>query len=44
MLGSIMIFGSYAGKKLLDRLLEKIFLFLIEVTLVIAGLRFLISG
>jgi hypothetical protein len=32
------------GKKILDRLPERIFIFLIEVTLLIAGLRFLIYG
>jgi uncharacterized membrane protein YfcA len=43
-LGLIMIFGSLIGKKILDRLPEKIFIFLIEATLIIAGLRFLIYG
>ena len=43
-LGLIMIFGSLIGKKILDRLPERIFIFLIEVTLLIAGLRFLIYG
>jgi len=42
--GSIMIFGSFVGKKLLDRLPEKIFLYLVEATLVIAGLNFLLRG
>jgi uncharacterized membrane protein YfcA len=43
-LGSIMIFGSFVGKKILDRLPEKIFVLLIEATLIIAGLGFLIRG
>ena len=43
-LGSIMIFGSFVGKKVLDRLLERLFIFLIEVTLLVAGLGFLIRG
>src|SRR5919109_5534062 len=43
-LGLIMIFGSLIGKKILDRLPERIFIFLIDVTLLIAGLRFLIYG
>jgi uncharacterized membrane protein YfcA len=43
-LGLIMIFGSLIGKKILDRLPEKVFIFLIEGTLLIAGLRFLIYG
>jgi len=43
-LGSIMIFGSFVGKKILDRLPEKIFVLLIEATLLIAGVGFLIRG
>lgn len=43
-LGSIMILGSFVGKKILDRLPERIFIFLIEATLLIAGLRFLVYG
>ena len=43
-LGVIMIFGSLIGKKILDRLPERIFVFLIEATLLVAGLRFLIYG
>lgn len=43
-LGPIMIFGSFVGKKILDRLAERIFVLLIEATLVIAGLGFLIRG
>jgi uncharacterized membrane protein YfcA len=43
-LGLIMIFGSLIGKKILDRLPEKLFVLLIEATLLIAGLRFLIYG
>ena len=43
-LGLIMVFGSLIGKKILDRLPERIFIFVIEVTLLIAGLRFLIYG
>jgi uncharacterized membrane protein YfcA len=39
-----MIAGSYAGKLLLDRLPEKIFVLLIEASLVIAGVNFLIRG
>ena len=41
-LGFIMILGSLIGKKILDRLPEQIFIFLIEGTLLIAGLRFVI--
>jgi uncharacterized membrane protein YfcA len=43
-LGSIMILGSLVGKKILDRLPERIFVLLIEATLLIAGLGFLIRG
>jgi uncharacterized membrane protein YfcA len=43
-LGSIMILGSFVGKKILDLLPERIFIFLIEATLLIAGLGFLIRG
>lgn len=43
-LGSIMILGSFAGKKILDRLPERLFVLLIEATLLIAGLGFLIRG
>ena len=43
-LGSIMILGSFVGKKILDRLPEKIFVLLIEATLLVAGLGFVIRG
>jgi uncharacterized protein len=43
-LGSIMILGSYIGKKIVDRLPEGLFLLLIEATLLIAGVGFLIRG
>jgi uncharacterized protein len=43
-LGSIMIAGSFVGKKILDRLPERIFVALIEIVLVAAGLAFLIRG
>jgi hypothetical protein len=39
-----MILGSFVGKKILDLLPERIFIFLIETTLLIAGLGFLIRG
>lgn len=44
MLGGFMIFGSLLGKKILNRLPEKVFLNLVEIVLVIAGLNFLIRG
>ena len=43
-LGTIMIFGSYAGKRLLDRLPEKVFLLLVEAALIVAGVNFLVRG
>ena len=43
-IGSIMILGSFVGKKLLDRLPERVFVLLIEATLLVAGLGFLIRG
>jgi uncharacterized membrane protein YfcA len=43
-LGSIMILGSFVGKKILDRLPERLFTLLVEATLVIAGIGFLIHG
>ncbi|HTM10485.1 MAG TPA: sulfite exporter TauE/SafE family protein [Verrucomicrobiae bacterium] len=43
-LGAVMILGSYAGKRLMDRLPEKVFLFLVEAALVVAGANFLIRG
>ena len=43
-LGPIMIFGSFVGKKILDRLPERLFVLIIEVTLIVAGLGFLIRG
>lgn len=43
-LGPIMIFGSFVGKRILDRLPERLFVLIIEATLIIAGLGFLIYG
>ncbi|MBI2090178.1 MAG: sulfite exporter TauE/SafE family protein [Deltaproteobacteria bacterium] len=43
-LGPIMVFGSFVGKQILDRLPERLFIFIIEATLILAGLGFLIYG
>jgi len=43
-LGSIMIFGSFVGKKILDWLPERLFILFIETTLVVAGIGFLFHG
>jgi uncharacterized membrane protein YfcA len=44
LLGPIMVFGSFVGKKLVDRLPEKVFVAVIDATLVVAGLLFLLRG
>jgi uncharacterized protein len=44
LLGPVMILGSFAGKRIVDRIPEKVFVLLIEATLLIAGLRFLLTG
>jgi uncharacterized membrane protein YfcA len=43
-LGTIMIAGSYVGKRILDRLPEKFFLVLVEAALLVAGVNFLVRG
>lgn len=43
-LGPIMVGGSWAGKRIVDRLPARVFELLIELTLVAAGLLFLIRG
>ncbi len=43
-LGPVMILGSFAGKRVLDRLREDVFVWIIEATLIVAGLLFLIKG
>ncbi len=43
-LGPVMILGSFVGKKIVDRLSEKVFVIIIEAVLIIAGLIFLLRG
>ncbi|HVX86163.1 MAG TPA: sulfite exporter TauE/SafE family protein [Phycisphaerae bacterium] len=43
-LGPTMIGGSFAGKRIVDRMSEKFFVLLIELTLLAAGLYFTIAG
>ena len=43
-LGPIMIIGSFVGKRIVERLPEYVFVWLIEATLILAGLGFLIRG
>ena len=44
LLGPVMIAGSAAGKRIVDLLPERVFILLIEATLIGAGLLFLIRG
>jgi uncharacterized membrane protein YfcA len=43
-LGPIMVGGSFAGKRIVDRLSERVFVVIIELTLLAAGLLFLVKG
>ena len=43
-LGPVMIAGSWVGKRIVDRLPERLFVAIIEITLVAAGALFLIRG
>jgi hypothetical protein len=43
-IGGVMFLGSYAGKRLLDRVPERMFPMIIEGVLVIAGVTFLVGG
>jgi len=43
-LGPIMVLGSFVGKKVVDRLSERLFVIIIETVLIVAGLMFLIRG
>ena len=43
-LGPVMILGSLLGKKIVDRLPEKVFVAMIEVVLLVAGFMFLVRG
>jgi uncharacterized protein len=43
-LGPIMVLGSFLGKRIVDRLPERVFVGLIEAVLVVAGLLFLLRG
>ncbi|MGA8758282.1 MAG: sulfite exporter TauE/SafE family protein [Stellaceae bacterium] len=44
LLGPVMILGSFVGKHIVDRLPEKVFILLIEATLLAAGVLFLWRG
>jgi uncharacterized membrane protein YfcA len=43
-LGPVMILGSYVGKRIVDKLPERVFIGIIEAVLVIAGVTFLVRG
>lgn len=43
-IGPLMIVGSWTGKRIVDRLPERVFVLLIEATMTAAGLLFLIRG
>ena len=43
-IGPIMIFGSFLGKRIVDRLPEKVFVWIIEATLLTAGALFMCKG
>jgi uncharacterized membrane protein YfcA len=40
----VMILGSYLGKRIVDRLPERVFVWMIEAVLIVAGVGFLIRG
>lgn len=43
-LGPVMVLGSYVGKLIVERLPERVFIIVIEVTLITAGILFLWRG
>jgi uncharacterized protein len=43
-IGPLMVVGSWAGKRIVDRLPERMFVLLIEATMTVTGLLFLIRG
>ena len=43
-LGPVMVGGSWTGKRIVDRLPERVFVLLIEITMGAAGLLFLVKG
>ena len=44
LMGLGLIAGTYLGKRIVHRVSERVFVLLVEATLVIAGVRFLIAG
>ena len=43
-IGPLMILGSYAGKRIVDRIPERAFVLVIELTMAAAGVLFLVRG
>jgi uncharacterized membrane protein YfcA len=43
-IGVVMFFGTYIGKRILDRVPERIFPYVIEVTLLVSGIIFIARG
>jgi uncharacterized membrane protein YfcA len=43
-LAPIMVLGSFTGKRIVERLPEAVFVWLIEATLVAAGVLFIVKG
>ncbi|MFP5227590.1 MAG: sulfite exporter TauE/SafE family protein [Acidobacteriota bacterium] len=43
-LGPVMIFGSFLGKRIVDRLPQRVFVAIIELVLIVAGVMFIIHG
>lgn len=43
-IGAIMILGTFLGKRILNRIPEPVFPFIIEVTLLVSGIIFLVRG
>jgi uncharacterized membrane protein YfcA len=43
-LGPLMILGSFLGKRIVDRLPERVFVLIIELVLIVAGFWFLVRG
>lgn len=43
-LGPVMVLGSFLGKRIVDRLPERVFVLVIEAVLIVAGAVFLIGG
>ena len=43
-IGAVMLLGSYAGKRILSSVPERVFPYLIEAVLLVAGMLFVVRG